>query len=129
MENIKEIGPKVAASLRAFFDDPEERKNLEALRAAGVAPRPPAAGTAEGPLAGKSVLFTGTLSRMTRARAEARAREAGARVLSGVSRKLDLLVAGEKPGSKLAKAEALGVRILTEAEFLDLLDGKRTLEA
>ncbi len=76
---------------------------------------------AEGPLAGKTILFTGSLSSMPRGKAEKLAEAAGADVLGGVSRKLDLLVAGEAPGSKLDKARKLGVRILTEAEFLEML--------
>lgn len=75
----------------------------------------------ERPLAGKTVLFTGSLSSMTRGEASRLAEEAGADVLSGVSRKLDMLVAGEDPGSKLAKARALGIPILTEQEFLRVI--------
>lgn len=71
-----------------------------------------------GPLAGKTVLFTGTLDTMTRGKAKELAEAAGADVLSGISRKLDYLVVGDDPGSKLTKAQTLGIRILTEQEFL-----------
>ena len=77
--------------------------------------------TAGGPLEGKTVLFTGTLSAMSRSEAARLAEEAGADVLSGVSRKLDLLVVGESPGSKLTKARELGITVLDEAEFLRLI--------
>ena len=81
----------------------------------------PKASSAEGPFAGKTILFTGTLSSIGRREAQARAEAAGARNVSGVSAKLDILVAGEKAGSKLKKAEALGsVRIMSEEEFLAL---------
>jgi DNA ligase (NAD+) len=78
------------------------------------------AGNTEGPLAGKTILFTGTLSQMTREQAESRAAAAGATLASGVSKNLHILVAGEKAGSKLKKAQALGsVTIWTESEFLE----------
>jgi DNA ligase (NAD+) len=76
-----------------------------------------------GPLAGKTVLFTGSLS-MPRGEAKRLAEKAGADVVSGVSRKLDYLVAGDDPGSKLDKARALGLRVLDEQEFLRLLCDK-----
>ena len=76
---------------------------------------------ASSPLADLNILFTGTLSSMGRSEAERLAEKAGAIIVSSVSRKLDLLVAGASPGSKLEKAKTLGVRVLTEVEFLDLL--------
>ncbi|MCB0622675.1 MAG: DNA ligase (NAD(+)) LigA, partial [Saprospiraceae bacterium] len=83
--------------------------------------RPPE--VAEGaPLSGKTILFTGTLQQMTRTEAQEKAVAAGARNISAVSSNLDILVVGEKAGSKLKKAQALGtVQILTEDEFLELL--------
>lgn len=79
---------------------------------------------ASGPLAGKTVLFTGSLTAMTRGKARELAEKAGADVLSGVSRKLDFLVVGEAPGSKLDKARTLGIHILTENEFLAIANKK-----
>jgi DNA ligase (NAD+) len=73
-------------------------------------------------LRGRSILFTGTLAAMSRSAAQRLAEEAGAEIVSGVSKKLDYLVAGDKPGSKLAKALALGVTVLSESEFLELFD-------
>jgi DNA ligase (NAD+) len=74
-----------------------------------------------GPLGGKTFLFTGTLSQMTREEAEAMVEEAGGKILSGVSKNLNYLVAGEKAGSKLDKAQKLGIPVLTEEEFLEML--------
>jgi DNA ligase (NAD+) len=118
-EGIKEIGAKMAESLVKFFSDEEEKANLDAMLKRGVAPtayQPPAGGD----LAGKSFLFTGALS-TPRKETEARVKEKGGRILSGVSKKLDYLVVGEKPGSKLKKAEALGVKVLTEEELEGML--------
>jgi DNA ligase (NAD+) len=124
LEEIKEIGPKVAASLKAFFKHPGERENLKRFKKAGLRPRAAPSGIADGPLTGKTFLFTGTLKALTRSEAEARVKAAGGRVLSGVSRKLDLIVAGEKPGSKLKKAKDLGIPVLSEEAFLELAEGK-----
>ena len=74
-------------------------------------------------LDGKTILFTGTLSNMTRAEAKARAEELGGKVLSGISSKLDILVVGEDAGSKLKKAQELGIRIMSENEWLKLVNG------
>ncbi|WP_262713710.1 BRCT domain-containing protein [Neolewinella aurantiaca] len=82
----------------------------------------PQAEVTEGPFVGKSMLFTGSLQQMSRKEAQEKAKNAGARIVSAVSGKLDILVVGEKPGSKLKKAEALGtVRVMTEGEFLEVL--------
>ena len=123
---LPDIGPEVAASIRYFFATPANRVVLERLCDLGFWPvtaaaaNPTADERRETPLAGKSILFTGTLS-MPRGRAQALAEAAGAVPASGVSKKLDYLVAGEKPGGKLAKATALGVPVLDEAGFRRLL--------
>ncbi len=122
MEDIKEIGPKAAASLKAFFESPHAQELLGAFEKAGLSLKAAeSAGAAEGKLQGKSFLFTGVLSNMTRAHAEARVKGFGGRVLSGISRKLDFLVAGEKPGSKLAKAKKIGIEVLSEHEFTEMI--------
>lgn len=126
-ERIEGVGPAVAQSVKAFFANEGNVQMLREMEALGVnmcqtdedRPATPAAHT---PLAGKTILFTGALQHMTRKQAEEKAEAAGARVLSGVSKKLDILVVGEKPGSKLRKARELGtVQILSEKEFLELL--------
>lgn len=125
---LPDIGPEVAASIHNFFATPANRRLLEQFRSVGLWPKgesvaaPPAAlsPAVQGPLAGKAVLFTGTL-RMPRTLAQELAEAAGALVLGSVSKKLDYLVVGEKPGSKLAKAQALNVSIVQEEDFVDFL--------
>jgi DNA ligase (NAD+) len=118
--DVDEVGPEVAASLRAFFDRPEVEEILARLKKAGVEPKPVAA-PGEGPLSGEVVVFTGSLQQLTREAAKARATAAGAAVGSSVSKKTTLVVAGEKAGSKLKKAEELGIRVISEDEFLEML--------
>lgn len=125
---IKDIGPVLARNVVAYFQDPDNIRMLEEMEAAGVnlsateadKPQKPAE---EGPLAGKTILFTGTLQQMTRKEAQERAAAAGAKNISAVSGNLDILVVGEKAGSKLKKAQALGtVRIMSEEEFLNIIN-------
>ena len=120
---LPDVGPEVASSIRSFFESPANQHMLAGLREAGLwpvaAPEPAAAG-GEGPLQGKKILFTGTLS-MPRGKAKQLAEAAGAVVLGSVSKKLDILVVGEDPGSKLEKAQSLGSAVLDEAAFLGLL--------
>jgi DNA ligase (NAD+) len=116
-----EVGPKVAAAIRAFFADPRQRKRLAALAAAGVAPPPVARAVGPRPLAGKTAVLTGKLERLTRAEATARLEALGARVASSVSKKTDFVVAGEEAGAKLDQANELGVRVLDEAALERLL--------
>ncbi|MCA1596060.1 MAG: NAD-dependent DNA ligase LigA, partial [Chloroflexi bacterium] len=115
------VGPVIAESVSAFFAMPETRSLLDRLAAAGVAPRMEGRAAAGGPLTGKSFVFTGTLQQMTREKAEELARGLGANAASAVSKNTSYVVAGEKAGSKRAKAEQLGVKILTEEEFLALV--------
>ncbi len=124
LQRIRGIGPEVAASVRDFFKEPRNRAEVKRLLAAGVAPAPPAPVTPRGGrLAGKSIVFTGALETLTREDAQTRARTEGARVVESVSKKTDYVVVGADPGSKAEKARALGVRVLSEAEFLRLVDG------
>ena len=125
--NIKDIGPKVAENVMAWFANPHNVAQLQEMEALGVNLRQterdrPVVVRADAPLAGKSILFTGTLTQMSRKEAQQRAVAAGARTVSAVSGKLDILVAGEKAGSKLKKAQALGtVTVWSEEEFLQQL--------
>ena len=126
---IKDVGPVVAQNVIAWMQDPANQALLRKLEANGVnldqtEEDRPAAVAADAPLSGKTILFTGKLSLMSRKEAQERAEAAGARNTSAVSSKLDILVAGEKAGSKLKKAQALGtVQVLTEAEFVALVSG------
>ena len=97
---------------------------MDALLAAGVSPkeeRPAAAGAAQSPFAGKTAVLTGTLASMTRGEAAERIEALGGRVAGSVSKKTGMVIAGENAGSKLEKARALGVRVVEEAEFLQML--------
>lgn len=122
--DIKDVGPTVAKNVKAYFDNPANIEMLKELEALGVNLKQTAADrptvlTEEGPLSGKTILFTGALMQVSRKEAQKMAEAAGARNLSSVSSKLNILVVGEKPGSKLKKAEALGsVEVWTEAEFV-----------
>jgi DNA ligase (NAD+) len=121
---LEDVGPKVAASVMHFFHTPENRHMLDMLEQSGVNMENHHTGhkQASGELAGKTFLFTGTLSRFKRSEAEAMAEQLGGSILGGVSTKLNYLVVGEDAGSKLEKAKKLGsVTILTEDEFLELV--------
>ncbi len=122
LAQIEQIGPVIAQEVAGFFADPRNREAVLRLLAGGVAPRAPVAAQAavESPLKGLSVVFTGTLQSLTREEAEDLARRLGAEVKSSVSRSTDLVVAGEKAGSKLAKATELGIRVVSEEEFLKM---------
>jgi DNA ligase (NAD+) len=121
MLTIDGIGPAVARSIAACFRNPAERAAIGALVAhLEVLPVEQPAG---GALAGKTVVFTGTLASMTRAEAKARAEAAGAKVASAVSARTDYLVAGADAGSKAARAAALGVAVLDEAAWRALIGG------
>ncbi|MEQ9504992.1 MAG: NAD-dependent DNA ligase LigA [Hyphomonas sp.] len=117
---IDGIGAAAAEALIHFEAEPHNREMLDALLSEiEIEDEVPAA--TDSPVAGKTVVFTGTLERMTRDEAKARANALGAKVAGSVSAKTDILVAGPGAGSKLAKAEGLGVRTMTEAEWLTLI--------
>ena len=127
-EEIFGVGPAVAASLVAYFGpDGPGAAVLEDLADAGVVaelPAPRAVAADKGPLAGKSVVVTGTLEGFSRQEAEEAIRAAGGKAAGSVSRKTDYVLAGENAGSKLAKAEELGVPVLDEAGFRRVLAGE-----
>lgn len=117
-----DVGPVVAQAIAHFFAEPHNREVVQALRAAGVTwEEVDPAERGEQPLAGRTFVLTGTLSGMTRDEAKAALEALGARVSGSVSKKTDYLVAGEKAGSKLAKAESLGVEVLDEQALQALL--------
>jgi DNA ligase (NAD+) len=119
LQAVRDVGPEVAASIAAFFAEPRNRDVIERLRRAGVAPTLVEAET--GALDGRTFVITGTLASMSRPEATRRIEAQGGRVVSALSAKVDCLVVGEDPGSKLAKAQKLGVETLDEAGFLALL--------
>jgi DNA ligase (NAD+) len=120
-ERVPGIGPVVATALREFLQQPTARELIAALKAAGVKMTEIMRRGGSQPLAKRTVVLTGELSGMTRAEAEARVRRLGGKAVSSVSRKTSYVVAGASPGSKLAKAKQLGVRILNETQFRHLL--------
>jgi DNA ligase (NAD+) len=123
LEALPDIGPVVAESIRGFFARPETGALLSALKAAGVNMRRHAAAPQAGSaLAGQTVVLTGSLESMTREEAADRIRAQGGMPTSAVSRKTDIVVAGSAAGSKLEKAQRLGIRILDEAAFLKILE-------
>jgi DNA ligase (NAD+) len=117
---VRDVGPETAREIRAWTQEPQNRRVVERLLAAGVSPEPEQV-DARGPLAGKTVVLTGGLAKLSRDEAKAEIERRGGKVSGSVSRKTDLVVAGEEAGSKLAKARELGVRVMGEDEFLALL--------
>ncbi|WP_243366554.1 NAD-dependent DNA ligase LigA [Fundidesulfovibrio soli] len=127
LQALPDIGPEVAGAIRAFFDNPANHHLLESFKECGLWPRKAeefAADAASRPLSGKRFLFTGTLEGMGRSQAQALVEGLGGVVLGSVSKKLDYLVAGVDPGSKLDKARALGVQVLSQDEFERLIRGE-----
>ena len=117
LTQILDVGEIVAGSVADFFQDPQNQSQLKALAEAGVEPVWQAV-EAGGPLSGQTVVVTGTLAGMTRQQAEKRIADLGGRAAGSVSSKTSFVVAGENAGSKLDKARALGVAVLSEEEFL-----------
>jgi DNA ligase (NAD+) len=119
LQGIHGIGPEVAASVHGFFSNPRTRKVLDRLAKAGVRPVHEVRLKGAQPLAGEVMVFTGGLERMTRPEAQRRAESLGARIATGVSKKVTLVVAGPGAGSKLDEANRLGIRVIDEAAFLE----------
>jgi DNA ligase (NAD+) len=122
LEAIEGVGPTIAESVERFFQDERNAAEVARLRELGVhwqktEPKP----AGQGKLAGKTFVLTGTLSGISRAQAKTRIQEAGGKVTSTVSKKTDYVVAGEDPGSKLAKAQELKVEVLDAAGLETLL--------
>jgi DNA ligase (NAD+) len=117
------VGPKMAESIAAQLARPQLRALIDDLRALGLKFESEGAPPGEGPLGGRTFVLTGTLPDLTREDATERIVRAGGRVTSSVSKKTDYVVAGASPGSKLEKAERLGVAVIDEAGLLGLLDG------
>jgi len=122
LQEVPDVGPVVASHVAAFFQQSHNREIIEALKDVGVhwpeqEPGPKTAGA----LADKTYVLTGTLSRLTRDDAKAWLQQLGAKVAGSVSKNTDCVVAGEKAGSKLSKADALGIPVINEDAFIELL--------
>jgi DNA ligase (NAD+) len=123
LTEVSDVGPIMAGHIEAFFAEPHNRKVITALRQAGVHWKESAPQRrSEGPLAGQSVVLTGSLASLTRDEARDKLEALGAKVAGSVSKKTSFVVAGEAAGSKLEKAEALGVEIWDEAKLLGFLE-------
>ncbi|HXW84760.1 MAG TPA: NAD-dependent DNA ligase LigA [Candidatus Binataceae bacterium] len=121
---VRDIGAEVARSVREYFAEPRNRKAVERLaRQLHINPPVAPAFSSRAPLRDKTFVLTGTLESMTRDQAEQRIMASGGKVTSSVSRKTDYVVAGVEPGSKLRKAQELGVKVLDEQQFSALLNG------
>jgi DNA ligase (NAD+) len=122
LQQVPDVGPVVAASVARFFAEPHNIEVIEQLRAAGVNwPEGEALATVSSPIAGKTFVLTGTLPTLTRDEAKDMIEGLGGKVVGSVSKKTDYVVAGAEAGSKLDKAQALGVTILDETQFRELI--------
>ncbi|KTG16795.1 MULTISPECIES: NAD-dependent DNA ligase LigA [unclassified Guyparkeria] len=122
LQAVEDVGPVVARHVHAFFQQPHNREVIDGLLDAGIHWPTPEAPADDAPLAGKTFVITGTLPDMTRDEASDRLTALGAKVTGSVSKKTTALIAGEAGGSKLAKAEKLGVPVLDAEAFARLLD-------
>jgi DNA ligase (NAD+) len=121
LQEAPEVGPKVAESVFQFFREPRNQELVDRLRAAGLQFEHSSARPKGGPLKGLSFVLTGSLPTLTREDAKRMIETAGGKVVGSVSKKTNYLIAGEDPGSKLAKAKSLGVQVLSEAQLLELI--------
>ncbi len=121
---IEGIGEQAARSIAEYNDDPSVQQMFARFREAGVHPQIAVQSEEKLPLSGEVLLFTGTLKLLSRNEAKKLVKENGGQITSGVTKKMTCLVAGEKAGSKLKKAEKLGKKILSEEEFLQMLKGE-----
>jgi DNA ligase (NAD+) len=125
LENIDGIGPKVVHALSDFFREPHNLSVVESLLSV-LRVQDAKAVSADSAVAGKTVVFTGTLAKLSRNEAKSRAESLGAKVASSVSSKTDYVIAGEDAGSKLKTARQLGVTVLSEDEWLAMIESKGT---
>jgi DNA ligase (NAD+) len=121
LQKVNDIGPKVGQSIYDWFREPRNVKFLERLEKAGVLVTAEPRSAKSGKLAGKIFVLTGGLTSMSREAAKEKVRELGGEASESVSKKTDYVVAGSEPGSKYEKAQKLGVTIIDEKEFLELL--------
>ena len=115
------IGPEVANALLDFFEEPHNREVIAAIFAAGVEVADVIHEVRESPVTGKTIVFTGSLETVSRDEAKAQAEALGAKAAGSVSAKTDLVVAGPGAGSKLKKAEELGIEVVSEAQWLEIV--------
>ncbi len=122
IQRVPDVGPVVAKHVAAYFRDPDNAAIVDRLLASGITWPPPARVDPQAEMAGKTFVLTGTLSALTREAAEEAIVQHGGKVSGSVSKKTSYVVAGADPGSKLKKAQALGIAVLDEPRFLKLLN-------
>lgn len=120
LTEVPDVGEIVARSIVEFFEDPSIATQVDRLLAHGVKPRPEEV-QQDSPISGKTIVVTGTLEKLDRRQAEALIESLGGKAAGSVSKKTDYVLAGESAGSKLTKARELGVRVLNEQEFFELI--------
>ncbi|WP_166263673.1 NAD-dependent DNA ligase LigA [Marinobacter caseinilyticus] len=125
LQTVQDVGPIVAGHIQSFFNQSHNKETIDALRSAGVEWQSESVDLAAQPLAGETWVLTGTLSEMTRDEAKEKLESLGAKVAGSVSAKTTSLVAGAAAGSKLTKAESLGVKVLSEQEFITFLETRQ----
>lgn len=121
LSRVKDIGQITAASIRMFFNNPQSVRTIEKLRAQGLRLQEAAADTSDGVFAGKIFVLTGTLPTMKRSQAQKLIEDRGGHCSSSVSAKTDYVLAGEEAGSKLTKAQQLGIPVISEEDFVKML--------
>jgi len=121
-EGLKDIGDEMIDSLCDYIKNPKNKAMIEELISVGVKPELPKRAKVKGKLAGKTIVVTGTLENFTRQQIEQAIRQAGAKSSSSVSKKTDFVLAGENPGSKLDKARELGVEVINEKQFIQMIN-------
>ena len=122
LDAIEQVGEKLAEGVYEYFHDKHNIAVINELLSAGVKPQLPEKKKAEGKLAGKTIVVTGTLQNFSRQQIEEAIRNTGAKVSSSVSKNTDFVLAGDNPGSKLDKARQLGVKVISEKEFVAMLE-------
>ena len=123
LQTVEQIGPKIAESVYEYFRNPANRAVIEGLLTAGVRPEQPKKVRRAGKLAGKTIVVTGTLEKFTRPQIEQAIKQAGGKPASSVSKKTDFVLAGKEPGSKLDRARQLGVKVIDEKQFQEIIKG------
>jgi DNA ligase (NAD+) len=121
LQHAEEVGPKVAQSIFDFFREPQNRKMVERLREAGLDFTYESSAPRGGPLKGLNFVVTGTLPNLTREDAKRLIEDAGGKVTGSVSKKTSYVLAGEDPGTKLAKAQQLGIPVVTQQQLLEMI--------
>jgi DNA ligase (NAD+) len=124
IEAVPGVGGTIAEAVHHFFRQPDTRALIERLRRSGLNFTEPDAVDADGPLAGRTYVVTGTLTRLSRKEATALIEKAGGRAAGSVSKQTDAVLAGADAGSKLDKARQLGIEIIDEEEFLRRVGGR-----